>query len=265
MRQLWSDFLKGTTSGHGVQIYAGTDELAESLATYVAAGFEVGEPAVVVATPEHLVAFRERLASVGWERRSIEESGLLTVADAAGTLAAIMEGDEPSANRFEQVVGGLLDRAGSPFPGRATRVFGEMVDLLYHRGLTDAAIRLEELWNGAARTSRFSLLCGYHMDVFDRESQASTLPRVCELHSHVLPARHYARFALSVDRALDEVLGSAEASRIYVLISRQAREERLPLAQLILMWVSANRPSLADRILAAARSHYLAGPAPTRP
>ncbi len=90
------------------------------------------------------------------------------------------------------------------------------------------------------------------------------LPWVCELHSHVLPAQHYARFAHSVDRAFDEVLGTAETSRIYLLSSRQAREERVPLAQLILMWASANRPSLADRVLAAARAHYLARPAPNR-
>ena len=176
-----------------------------------------------------------------------------------------MEGVTPSAARFEHVVGGLLDRAGSRFANRETRVFGEMVDLLCHRGLTDAAFRLEEIWNEAARTRRFSLLCGYRMDVFDRESQAATLPRVCELHSHVLPARHYARFARSVDRALDEVLGGAEASRIYMLISRRAHERRVPLAQLILMWVSANRPSLADRILDSARTHYLAGSASTSP
>ena len=50
-----------------------------------------------------------------------------------------------------------------------------------------------------------------------------------------------------------------------MLISRQARKERVPLAQLILMWLSANRPSLADRVLASARVHYLEGPAATRP
>lgn len=246
-----------------MQIYAGVDELAESVAAYVAAGFEKGEPAVVVACREHLDSFRERLAASGWNTRSLEDGGLLTVADADATLSRVMEGETPSPARFELVVGGLLDRVGQKFTGRETRVFGEMVDLLCRRGLTDAAIRLEELWNSAAQTRRFSLLCGYRLDVFDRESQATTLPRVCELHSHVLPAQHYARFAHSVDRALDEVLGSAEASRIYVLISREAHEERVPLAQLILMWVSANRPLLADRVLASARAHYLAGPALT--
>ena len=216
-----------------------------------------------MATPEHLAAVRERLVLLGWDASAIERGGLLTVVDADATLAAIMEGDMPSGARFEQLVGGLLDRVGRS-AGREPRVFGEMVDLLCRGGLTDAAIRLEQIWVAAAQTRRFSLLCGYRLDVFDHEAQATTLPRVCELHSHVLPAQHYARFAHSVDRALDEVLGAAETSRIYLLISRQARKERVPLAQLILMWVSANRPSLADRVLASARAYYLAGPAPTR-
>jgi hypothetical protein len=246
-----------------VQIYAELDELAQSVVAFVKAGFEAGEPAVVVATPDHLDAFRGRLAEAGWDARSVEHTGLLSVADADETLSSIMEDEVPSPARFEQVVGTLLDRASERFVGRPTRVFGEMVDLLCERGRPDAAIRLEEIWSEAAQTRRFSLLCGYRLDVFDRESQADTLPWVCALHSHVLPAQHYARFARSVDRALDEVLGSSEASRLYVLISRQARDGRAPLAQQILMWLSANRPSLADRVLAAARTHYVARPAPT--
>jgi hypothetical protein len=61
------------------------------------------------------------------------------------------------------------------------------------------------------------------------------------------------------------VLGPAETSRTYLLSSRRAEQERVPLAQRILMWVSANMPALADKILAAARVHCLAGPAPTGP
>ena len=43
-----------------------------------------------------------------------------------------------------------------------------------------------------------------------------------------------------------------------MVLGRQIQEERVPAAQLILMWVSSNMPSLAGRILESARSHYLA-------
>ncbi|MGH2745007.1 MAG: MEDS domain-containing protein, partial [Gammaproteobacteria bacterium] len=254
-------FLAAPRSGHGVQIYAQVDELAESVAEYLAAGIRTGEPALVLATPEHLAAFRERLATIGVELATVDEEGLLVLADAADTLDALLEDGLPSPTRFETVVGGLLDEAATRADGRQTRVFGELADLLCRRGEVRAATALEELWHRAARERRFALLCGYCLDVFDRETQSTTLPRVCTLHSHVLPAHRYARFARSVDRALDEELGPREAGHVYMIVGREIQEERMPAAQLILMWISANMPSRAERILASARAHYAGSPA----
>jgi hypothetical protein len=196
------------------------------------------------------------LHAVGWDARSLQDSGLLVVADADGTLDSIMEGDRPAPEAFRAVLGGLLDRAEAAAPGGVPRIFGEMVDLLSKRGQQAAAIALEVLWNALAVERRFALLCGYELDVFDREAQTGALPDVCRLHSHVRPARHYARFARAVDSALDEVLGRDEAGKIYVLLAAEIRAARVPLAQLILMWVSENMPALSSSILARARLHY---------
>ena len=257
MQQAWRAFLGTPGSGHGVQIYLDVDELADSLAAYLAAGWQRDEPAALVATPVHLDVFYERLRGLGWDPSSLEDEGLLVTADAEETLAAVLADGFPSAAAFDRVVGGLIDAAAGP-EGRPTRVFGEMVDLLRERGRLDAAIALEELWEEAAERRSFSLLCGYRMDVFDRATQTQMLPPVCAHHSHVLPAQRYARFARSVDSALDEVLGAREAGRIYMLLGRQIQQERIPAAQLILMWVSSNMPILAERILESARTHYLA-------
>ena len=253
----WSEFLRGSSPGHGVQIYSDVADLATSVATYLAAGFEFGEPAVVVATPDHLTEFMAALAAAGWDTRRIERAGLLAVADADEALAEIMDGDMPSAQAFERVVGAMLDR----FPDEHVRAFGEMVDVLCRRGQQDAAIALEELWNELGRRRSFSLLCGYHLDVFDRESQARTLPHVCRTHSHVLPAPDPARLQRAVDLALEEVLGASEAGKVYVVVGRQLRADRLPMAQVLLMWISENMPALAERVLASARARYLDEPA----
>jgi hypothetical protein len=257
----WTDFLRGSQpSDHAVQVYSDLDELAGSVAAYLAAGFDAGEPAVVVATGEHWGHFAERLEVAGWDPYPLERSGLLTVVDADATLAAFMIGDTPSPAAFEKVVGGLIDRAVKHFPERPIRAFGEMVDLLCQREQTDAAVALEELWNDLARRRRFSLLCGYRLDVFDRASQATTLPDICRLHSRVLPAPDPARLARAVDLALEEVLGPVQAGKVYVLVGEQIRADRVPISQLALMWVSANMPVRADRILARARAHYFDQP-----
>jgi hypothetical protein len=163
----WTD----APAAHAAQIYVEADELAESVAEYFAAGFEAGEPAVLVATEEHANLVAERLAAAGWDAFRIEELGLLVAVDAETTLGQIMEGQHPSPVAFERVIGGLLDALGERFHERRVRAFGEMVNVLCERGQRDAAVELEELWNDLARTRNFSLLCGYRLDVFDRSSQ----------------------------------------------------------------------------------------------
>jgi hypothetical protein len=258
---VWNDFLVGREPhAHAAQVYSDLGELAQSVSAYLAAGFERGEPAVVVATPEHLTEFMAALADAGWDEARIERAGLLAIADAAETLDAIMAGgDSPSKPVFELKVGGLLDR----FPGMHVRAFGEMVDLLSREGRAEAAIALEELWNDFGRRRDFALLCGYHLNVFDRASQAGLLPEVCRTHSHVLPALDPARLTRAVDEALEEVLGAKEAGKVYVLVGQQLRSDRVPMAQVLLMWVSANMPALAERVLASARARYEAQPVPS--
>lgn len=245
---------------HAVKIYAEVGELATTVGRYLAAGFEAGEPALVVATPEHARLFAERLAESAWDADTLAQHGLLELADANATLAEIMQGETPSPSAFEQVVGGLLAEIAARFPGQNVRVYGEMVDLLCDQGRLDSAFALEELWNRLARKQRFTLLCAYGLDLFEHASQVGVLPDVCRLHSHVLPAPDPARLARAVDRALEDVLGPSDAGKVYVFIGDQAREGRVPTAQLALMWVSANLPALAERILASARSHYVEAP-----
>lgn len=262
MRQAWGDFLKGAGArAHGVQVYGDAADLAESVASYLAAGFERNQPGVLVATPEHLSLFADRLGARGWRLEDAESAGLVVVADAEETLALILGPNGLERGRFEHVVGGLLDRVEHGPDDRPARVFGEMVDLLCRRDQAAAADELEQLWNLLAQQRRFSLLCGYRLDVFDVGAQAAALPHVCGLHSHVLPASNYARLASALDRALGDVLGSAGAGNVYRAVARERDDVRVPMAQLIMMWLSANRPVLADRVLDAAREHYRAQPA----
>jgi hypothetical protein len=256
----WSEFLEGPSesSPHGVQIYTDLDELAESVGTYLLAGLERGEPAVVVARPEHWAVFAARLALEGWDSGRLDRAGLLQVADAEQTLAAITPGDTLAPEPFAEVIGGLLDRAEASAPGTHVRVFGEMVDVLCARGETAVAVELEELWNALGRARSFSLLCGYQLNVFDRASQVGALPHVCRLHSHVQPAANPERMTRAVDRALEEVLGSGEAGKVYLLLGDQIRRQSVPLGQLALMWVSEHMPTSSERVLVAARAHYLA-------
>ena len=50
------------------------------------------------------------------------------------------------------------------------RAYGEMVDVLWREGKCEEAIELEILWNDLAKRYAFSLLCGYAMGSFYKET-----------------------------------------------------------------------------------------------
>ena len=257
MRQSWGEFLRGAGSrAHGVQVYSEPVELADSVAAYLAAGFEREDPALLVVTPVNLELFGERLELRGWDLGETEAAGLLHVADAEQTLGELIDSDGVVDGSFDDVIDDLLDRLERK--GRPPRVFGEMVNLLNRRGHLHTAVEVEERWNRLAAKRPFALLCGYQLDVFETQSQSETLPHICATHSHVLPARNYARFARSVDEALREVLGPNKAATVYVLVSRMVgAHNHVPLAQQILMWVTENLPEQSSQILTVARAHYV--------
>ena len=257
----WVEFLRyPEDADHAVQVYAELDELAESVAAYLATGFAVGEPAIVIATAEHHETFVGALAGTGWDADLLCDAGLLLTLDAEETLASRYEDGRLSAAVFERVIGGVIDETADRFPELRIRAFGEMVDLLTARGEPDEAAELEELWNQLMRTRRFSLLCGYRLDVFDPVSQ-QLFPVVCNAHTHVRPAYDMPRLDRAVDAALDEVLGAANSRMVKEIVRDDPEQSSAPDSEQMLMWVSNRMPRHAERVLATARANYDPEPA----
>jgi hypothetical protein len=255
----WDDFLaQGGERAHAVQIYRDVRELAKSVAAYFASGFASGAPALLVATDAHERVYREELKALGWDAAQLAAHGQLVTKDATETLVAITRRGYPAAAAFDDVVGGAIDELLGRFPGTEPRVFGEMVDVLVRRGEDDAAVSLEELWNSLGWSRRFSLLCGYELDVFDAANQRTRLPEICRTHSHVRPAADADRLTRAVDAALEDALGPDEVGKVYALAAAEFERPRIPSTQLALMWLSAHMPAHAERILADARDRYAA-------
>jgi hypothetical protein len=253
----WTTFLDtAPAADHAVQIYDDLSELSESLARFLGAGFRAAEPALVIATAEHWQTFAADLERHGWNRDELCERGLLTVHDAGQTLDAFMGDEAPDPERFEQSVGSAIDAVAARFPDTTIRAFGEMVDLLWVRGQEAAAISLEVLWNELARTRRFALLCGYHLDVFDIDVQTNALPRIIHTHTHPRPVANTSRLAASVDKALNEIVGPHQAGQIYLRVAEQVPRTELSRAQAVLAWLSSNDSVTAERVLARTRTHY---------
>jgi len=82
---------------------------------------------------------------------------------------------------FGKVMHPLLEDLCQGRPGRIIHVYGEMVDVLWRRGDTRAAIQLEMLWNDLANRHDFSLLCGYAMGNFYKDAEKR---EICSHHTH---------------------------------------------------------------------------------
>lgn len=257
MERRWMDFLRTPDdSGHAVQIYREVEEIAESVAAYLATGFAAGDPAVVIATRDHQATFDQFIADAGWDPAVLIQAGLLTQLDADEMLTAVCEDGALSASLFETVIGGAIDLVAERFPGRHVRAFGEMVDVLTARGERPAAAELEVMWNALVQDRRFSLLCGYQLDVFDLFAQTATLPVVCSAHTHVQPAYDLARLERAVYDALDAVLGTSSARAVQAIVRDDVQGRVAPLPEQVLLWISHRMPRHAQRVLAEARTNY---------
>jgi hypothetical protein len=167
---------------HAVKFYKDAGSLAQLVCSFLGDGLKHGEPAVLIATPDHAAYFRECFSSKDIDVEAAIASGRLTILDADEALAKFMRDGVPMAQPFNDTIGPVLKAVAAQHPGASIRAYGEMVDVLWRTGHTAAAIRLETLWNDLARSHDFQLLCGYAMGSFYK---GSATEEICSVHSHV--------------------------------------------------------------------------------
>jgi hypothetical protein len=159
---------------HAVHFYAEDEALLSRLEQYVIDGARLGQTSVIIATPAHRQALRDRLAC--WEL----EDAFLGL-DAEQMLGRFMVDGLPDAELFDATVGALM-RTGVGSGG--VRAYGEMVALLWADDNTDGTYALEQMWNALQREVAFPLLCAYPLAADESELDEG-LSQVCQLHTHV--------------------------------------------------------------------------------
>jgi hypothetical protein len=189
------------TSEHHLQLFDSSKSLAETVAAFLMAGFNRGEPLLVVATPEHRELLTRKLEEAGLNTREAAVASRLIVLDASQTLDKFMRQDAPNAAAFDEVVGSLVARLAN---GRRVCIYGEMVDVLAARGNLKAAHQLEELWNDLGRRESYTLFCGYASGHFGDPKSARALQDICEAHSHL----HRKKDDLLAEFLLDQRAGT---------------------------------------------------------
>jgi hypothetical protein len=175
---------------HAVRFYDSEVSLCRVVAGFLREGLALGQPSLILATPEHSLGIIAELRAREVDVKQLQASSDLVVLDAAETMAAFMVDGKPDAEKFEAAATAAIERARRGRAGRTIRAYGEMVDVLWKEGHDVAAIQVEMLWNRLARNNEFSLLCGYAMGSFYKDA---SVVDVCRQHTHLVSADGTAR------------------------------------------------------------------------
>lgn len=241
---------------HFCQIHDDAETLTKAVTAYTRIGLLSGNAAIVAAEQARLKALETALRTGGVHFDECVRTGQLTLLDADALLAKIMVGDTPDAGAFRKVVGDVLASVSSR-GYRHTRVYGELVNVLWRNGNPVAAVTLEELWNELAFEYRFSLFCGYEMDGLDDKGYDAPLGEIARCHSDVLETEDDERLQNALDRASAEILGLPISSALcYFGQDQHEAEHRLPAGRRTMLWLRRNMPGAVGKVVARARIHY---------
>jgi len=178
---------------HAVQFYGSDERLFCAVAGFLAEGLIEGQPGLVIATPTHRAGILHQLSARLIDVERARRDGDLVLLDSDETLDLFLTDGVPDPLAFDQHIGRFIQQSLQGREGAVLRAYGDMVNILWQQSRPEAAIQLELLWNKLALRFGFSLLCGYAMGNFFK--QTSELHAVCEAHSHVYGPEHGSTFA----------------------------------------------------------------------
>jgi DNA-binding NarL/FixJ family response regulator len=193
--QFVTDVLKGfkitdptgakTAHRHEVLFYSDDAVFLDRFAGFIAAALEAGDVAIVVATESHRKSLHLKLNTRGLDVDAAIREGTYIPLDVVKTLSTFMVNDRPDSDRFFEVVGNLIRAAAKAGKKRHPRIVacGECAPMLWLEGKTDAAIRLEQLWDQVATIYEVEILCGYGLSSFQSEEDQDVFNGICAEHS----------------------------------------------------------------------------------
>lgn len=170
--------------GHGVHFYADHNELAQRVVEHIKGPLELGQAAMLVATPANILAFERAASEQGLHYTQALSEGRLVLFDAHWLMARFMVEGRPDHRRFRAIVGGQVRMLAQRYGGIA--IYGEIVALLMAASRYDEALEVEGLWNEMAAERRFNLLCAYPLDLFGPREHSRALEKIRSLHGYSL-------------------------------------------------------------------------------
>jgi CheY-like chemotaxis protein len=173
-------------SRHEVAFYADDEGLEAGFAKVSRATLHVDGTVLVIASERHRTHIGRRLQLDGVDLEGEIRAGRYIQSDVAQTLRNIMVGDLPSSLPCAQLVSEVMRKAAGKNGehGRVT-ICGECAPTLLGEGKSEAALRLERIWDEITRPYSAHTLCGYLWDAFPSRDRSPVFQRICAEHSAI--------------------------------------------------------------------------------
>lgn len=237
---------------HLAQFHRDTDALTESAFVFLEAGLRGSNSLLIIGPAERVEQLFDRLATAKFHPKSLADSGQLAVMDSTPIIEQLVSNGDAEFARFRGMLGPVLSRLRAH--GRGTRIYGEIASVLWQAGETDAAVRLEDLWNALAGAFSFSLFCGFTMDTQCEKAYSAPLEELGRTHSDILGTSDDERFGAALDRASKELFGISLTQMAGVAHKDGTR--RFPSGQRTMLWVQRNLPMSTHQLAERARHYF---------
>jgi hypothetical protein len=239
---------------HFAQFHRDNDALTESAFVFLEAGLRNGNSLLVVAPATRVDQLFDRLARGRFHPKSLVDSGQLAVMESTPIIDRLVSNGSTEWARFRAMLTPVLARLRPR--GRGTRIYGEIANVLWEAGETDAAIRLEDFWNALAGAHAFSLFCGYTMDTQCERAYAAPLEELGRTHSHIVGSREDEELGAALERASRDLFGISVSQ----MAGGAPRDGllRFPNGQRTMLWVKRNLPTSMAQLMERARVYIAA-------
>lgn len=172
---------------HVLQIYENEDAFMNLLMGFVSSGIKNHECVVIIGTALHVSALKTALKRQGFNLNELKSDKQLILLDAEDVLANFMVNDWPDEDLFHKKIGEIVGEAHKR--NRRIRAFGEMVAVLWAKGLSGATVQLEDLWNKFCENKALCLFCAYPKIGFTQDMHAS-MNHICHAHTKMISGEH---------------------------------------------------------------------------
>jgi len=172
---------------HEVDFYHDDIALVNGFCRSIEDALKMGAAVIVIATASHHAQILEQFTYQGTNiNAAMERGGYLSV-NAVEALEMMMSDGMPDEGRCSRAVGDLIARARKAVTLKGARVAicGECAPTLLQEGKTDAAIRLEQIWDEVTKQHNADTLCGYLWSAFPEGENSAVLRRIRAEHSAV--------------------------------------------------------------------------------